>query len=191
MQNFNTLSYINKSKVINIKSEILCREAEDDVFYFNGLNKAYKKLTLAVKLTPYHLKSLVLLADICYIKGFIKKAFILYKRAEEVSPYNAKVLAAIANCLYFLRESSSEALIYCDKAISCLNSENSGLLSQILEVKINVYMNRREYKKAYETLIQAKNLSDRTIMIYNINYEMLLNKINLHKKLQHSKLQIV
>ena len=79
MQNSTSKSYINSKKIINIRSEILCRQAEDDFFYFNNINTAYKKLNEAVKLTPFHFKSLVLLADISFVKGFIKKAISRYR----------------------------------------------------------------------------------------------------------------
>ena len=74
MQNVNNTSYINKNKIINIKSEVLFREAEDDLFYFNKINSAFKQLKTALELTPYHYKSIVMYADICFMKGYIKKA---------------------------------------------------------------------------------------------------------------------
>ena len=60
MQNTSDISYINKSKVINIKTELLCREAEDDFYYFNNVNAAYRKLKKAVELSPFHTKSILL-----------------------------------------------------------------------------------------------------------------------------------
>ena len=41
-------NYIKQSNVINILSETLYREAEDDFYYFNKTNSAYKKLKKAV-----------------------------------------------------------------------------------------------------------------------------------------------
>lgn len=192
MQNINNISYIKDSKVINIKSEILCREAEDDFFYFNKINSAYKKLTEAVRLTPYHLKSIMLLADICFIKGFIKKALNLYYKAEQISMPNSKILAAIANCEYCTGNYSS-ALKYCEKALDILNSENFMLFSQIFEIKINILMQQKEYKQAYVAFIQSQNLLDNSALksIHNLNYETLNEKINLQKKLKLSNLKIV
>jgi len=192
MQNLSGTTYLNTSKIINIKSEILCREAEDDFFYFNKINTAYKKLIQAVDLTPFHLKSLILLADVSFIKGYIKKAISLYKRAEEISGSNPKIPAAIANC-YLSLDDYSNAILYCNKALEHINSENYSLYSQIVEIKMNALMNQRNYKEAYITFIQAQNFLDNTSlkMIYNINYEKLNEKINLQKKLQKSKLKIV
>lgn len=192
MQNLSTAAYINRSKVINIKSELLCREAEDDFFYFNKINSAYKKLRQAVELSPFHLKSLILLADICFIKGRIKKALELYKRAEEISASNARILSSIANCAQVTGDYSG-AIEYCNRAIENLNAENCNLYSQIIEIKINAYMMKKNYKQAYITFIQAQNVLDSTSlkMIYNISYEKLNEKINLQKKLQQSRLQIV
>lgn len=192
MQNTNNISYINKNKVINIKSEILCREAEDDFFYFNKVNVAYKKLKEAVTLTPFHLKSVILLADIHFIKGQTKKALELYLRAEEISASNARVLAAIANCNYVLGN-YTESLFYCERAIEKLDYENYALFSQIFEIKINILMEQKKYKQAYIAFIQAQNILDNTSLrvIYNINYELLSEKISLQKRIQKSNLQIV
>ena len=60
MQNLSHTSYINRLKVINIKSETLFREAEDDFYYFINIYSALKKLKEALKLTPYYKKSLIL-----------------------------------------------------------------------------------------------------------------------------------
>ncbi len=192
MQNINNVSYIKDSKVINIKSEILCREAEDDFFYFNKINLAYKKLLQAVKLTPYHLKSVMLLADISFIKGYTKKALELYKRAEQISAPNAKIYAAIANCEY-CSGNNITALEYCEKAIKILNNENYMLFSQIFEIKINILMKQKKYKQAYISFIQSQNMLDNSALkaLHSINFEVLNEKINLQKKLKLSNLKVI
>ena len=48
----NTVSNFINKKVINIKSEMLFREAEDEFYYFNNLKKAESKLKKAIELTP-------------------------------------------------------------------------------------------------------------------------------------------
>ena len=191
MQNSNKYSYIN-NKVINIKSELLFREAEDDFYYFNKINNAYKKLTQAVRLTPTHLKSIILLANICFIKGKIKKALSLYSIAKNISPNNNKITAAIANCNYVLGN-YSQALIYIEKSIKKVSFENCEFYSQLLEIKINILFEQKKYKEAYSTFINFKNNLRKISFItdYNINYELLSKKIDLQKKVQKSNLKIV
>lgn len=192
MQNTSNIPHIDKSKVINIKSELLCREAEDDFYYFNNVNAAYKKLKLAVELTPYHLKSLLLYADVCFVKGLIKNALELLVRAEKISPLNIKVLASIANCSYVLGDYST-ALQYIEKTIELLNDESISLHSQLLEIKINILMAEKRYNDAYVAFIQAQNILDSNSLksIYNVSYEILSEKIKLQKKLRKSNLKIV
>lgn len=192
MQNTSNIPHINKSKVINIKSELLCREAEDDFFYFNNVNAAYKKLRLAVELTPYHFKSLLLFADVCFVKGLINNALELFVRAEKISPLNTKVLASIANCNYVLGDYST-ALQYIEKTIELLNDESISLHSQLLEIKINILMAEKRYNDAYVAFIQAQNILDSNSLksIYNVSYEILSEKIKLQKKLRKSNLKIV
>ena len=192
MQNTSNISYIDSKKVINIKTEVLFREAEDDFFYFNNINAAHKKLKKAVELKPYHQKSLLLYADVLFVKGLIKEALLFYRRVECLSALNKKALASIANCNYSLGNYSI-ALEYIDRTIAILNSEDSSLMSQLLEIKINILMHERKYKQAYITFIQAQNVLDSNSLksIYNVSYEVLNEKINLQKKLEKSKLKIV
>lgn len=192
MQNTSDILYTDRTKVINIKSEILCREAEDDFFYFNNLNAAYKKLKKAVELTPFHQKSVLLYADVCFVKGMIKEALELYSRIEKISPLNIKVLSSIANCNYTLGNYSS-ALEYINKTLELLNDENISLQAQLLEIKINILMAERKYKDAYIAFIKSQNILDSHSLknIYNISYEVLEEKINLQKRLKKSHLKIV
>lgn len=192
MQNTSDILYTDRTKVINIKSEILCREAEDDFFYFNNLNAAYKKLKKAVELTPFHQKSVLLYADVCFVKGMIKEALELYSRIEKISPLNIKVLSSIANCNYVLGNYSI-SLEYINKTLELLNDENISLQAQLLEIKINILMAERKYKDAYIAFIKSQNILDSHSLknIYNISYEVLEEKINLQKRLKKSNLKIV
>jgi len=188
MQNSNTSNYIYSENIINMKSELLCREAEDDFFYFNKINSAYKKLNEAVKLSPFHTKSIMLLADICFIKGYTKKALSLYKRAAELHE-NAKVYGAIAACYNALND-YKKALDACNKAASLIKFEENALFSQIAELKINILIEMKKYKLAYIIYSRIQNVMDNT-SAQLINYENLMEKINLQKKLKQSKLKIV
>ncbi len=192
MQNVNNTPYINKNKIINIKSEILFREAEDDLFYFNNINSAFKKLKIAIYLTPHHYKSLIMYADICFMKGYIKKALKYYLKAAEIMPRDAKVQAGICNC-YNVMQDFDKALKHCKKAVSLIHYEDFSLLSQLIEIKINILISLKKYKQAYITFIQAQNILDNNSLniIHNINYELINEKFKLQKKLQHSHLQIV
>lgn len=192
MQNTSNLSYINNKKVINLKSEILFREAEDDFFYFNKINAALKKLELAVELTPSHSKSLMLCADIYFMKGNIKKALLTYQRYMQLGAVSAKCVAAIANCFFSLQR-FEEALEWVDKALDILKNDDYSLYSQLIELKINTLLEMRRYKQAYIVFIQAQNVMDAISLksIYNSNYELINEKLKLQKKLKQSHLKIV
>ena len=192
MQNTSNLSYINNKKVINIHSEVLFREAEDDFYYFNKINSAVKKLEKAVSLTPTHSKSLMLLADIYFMKGNIKKALSSYQLVLGLGNETPKCLAGIANCFYSL-QNYSEALDWSDNAIKVFGDEDYLLYSQLIEIKINSLVEMKNYKQAYVTFIQAQNIIDKASLknIYNSNYELINEKLKLQKKLKQSRLKIV
>lgn len=192
MQNISNLSYIGSKKVINMRSEVLFREAEDDFFYFNKINSALKKLEEAVKLTPSHTKSLMMCADIYFMKGNIKKALVTYQNAYLYGQSGARCIAAISNCFYALKD-YEQALMWVDKALNALNREDYSLYSQLIEIKINVLVEMKRYKQAYVVFIQSQNVLDIISLknIYNSNYELINEKLQLQKKLRASRLQIV
>lgn len=175
-----------------MKSEVLFREAEDDFFYFNKINSAMKKLELAVKLTPSHSKSLMLLADIYFIKGNIKKALSVYQLLFDIGVKSPKCIASIANCFYSLQQ-YEDAVSWIDKAIEILNNQDYELFSQLMEIKINALVSNKKYKQAYIAFIHAQNVMDSVSLknIYNSNYELINEKLKLQKKLKQSRLKIV
>lgn len=190
MQNINEISYLNK--IINIKSEILFREAEDDFYYFNKINSAYKKLKKAVELTENHLKSIILLADICFIKGYTKKSLNLYLKANKIKHSNPKILSGISNCYNKIGDLEN-SLKYCEKALKTLKAENNELFNQLIEIKTNILIEKKYYKKAFLTLSETKNILRKNSQKFecNINFDLLNEKLKLQKKLQKSNLKII
>ncbi|MBQ3642879.1 hypothetical protein II906_13285 [bacterium] len=185
MQNNQSDLYINKSKVINIKSELLYREAEDDFYYFNKINSALRKLKRAIKLTSGHTKSIIMSADIYFIKGDFKNALDLYLEAYSYSS-NIKCLAGIANCCFSLKKYEN-ALEYADLALNSIKAADA-LYSQLIEMKINILIELKRYSEAYEFYSKMKfYLQDD----FYQNYSLVKEKLNLHKRLNELNLKIV
>ncbi len=191
MQNNQNILYIN-GKIINLRSEILFREAQDDFFYFNKTNLALTKLLEAVKLTPSFVKALLLCSDIYFIKGQFNKSLQFALEAFEYNPYSLKAAAAIANCYYALKKYSS-AIEFCEKALNLVQDENEAIYSQIIEIKINSLLGLKDYKQAYISFIQCQDVLKQTdlLNIYNQNFYLIKQKIKLQKKLMKSNLKIV
>ena len=192
MQNSGNLLYRDSKKVINLKSEVLFREAEDDFYYFNKVNVAYKKLVEAVALTPSHTKSLMLLADICFMKGDIKLALKYYQQAELFCSDKSKIYASFSNCYYALKDFSL-AINFADKSLKLLNSDDFSLYSQLIEIKVNSLVELKKYSEANEIFTQSKNYMDSLTFknLYNSSFELINEKLNLKKKLQKVNLRIV
>ncbi len=192
MQNLNNSYYINKNKVINIKSEILFREAEDDFYYFNKLSSAYSKLEKAIALTPFHHKSIMLLADICFIKGFYKKSLSLYKELLNITPAVVKVYAGICNCLYVLNQ-HEESLNYCNKALSMVCNEDYMLYSQLMGIKFDLLLKLKKYEQAYSVYFKSKNDINGFNLkkFYEEDFESIKEKLKIRKKIKISGLKII
>ena len=192
MQNSNNPLYLNNKKIINIKSEVLFREAEDDFYYFGNLNSALKKLNMAITLTPTHIKSCILCADAYYIKGNYKKALENYKNALETTPKNTKVLGSIASCYFSLKE-YHKAIKFINKALKAIKQDEFSLFEQLLELKINTYLELKEYEKAIEMYNEVKTIAERVSykQIYASNFELLNEKLKKQQKVKKLGLKII
>lgn len=190
MQNFGDISYLDSKKIIDIRSEVLFREAEDDFYYFSNINSALKKLKKAIFLTPNHTKSLVLCADIYFVKGNIKKALDLYKKADLLTVNNVRIIAAIANCHYSLKN-YNEALKYAKTAIKYITLNDIALYSQILGLMAKIFTSLKNYKKAFEIYSEMKNFDSSFEEFYKSSYDFVNKKMKLQTKLNNSGLKIV
>ena len=186
MQNCNGNNYINYTNIININTEKLFREAEDDLYYFNKITSAYKKLNKAVELTPNNFKSVLLLADVAFIKGYTLKALEFYKQANELKSSDFKSAAAIANC-YKITGDFENALKYCNIALNNCEINDYSLLNQLLDIKIELLISQKRYKEAYNTLAIKNN----NIKKFDFEFEFLHNKIEVQKKIKNSGLKVV
>ena len=191
MKHENAVQSVNYYNVINIKSEILFREAEDNFLYFNKLKKAENKLNEALELTPLHSKSNILKGDICFIKGKMQEAFEHYKKAEIFAPNNSKVLASVANCLEAQKDYNN-ALKYCNKAFLMLNEDNIQLTTPLYELKTSILLKLKRYEEAKHFISQAKNnlaLDDVTCL--KSHKKDLNTKLKLKKRILASNLQVL
>lgn len=192
MQNSNNPFYLNNKKVINIKSEILFREAEDDFYYFGNLNSAIKKLNMAITLTPTHIKSYILSADAYFIKGNYKKAIENYKIALETTPKSTKILGAIASCYFSLKE-YHKVIKFINKALKVIKQDEFSLFEQLLELKINTYLELKKYEKAIEMYDEVKAITDKVSykQIYASNFELLNEKLKKQQRVKKLGLKII
>lgn len=184
----NTISNYINNKVINIKSEILFREAEDEFFYFNNINKAALKLKKAIRYTPSHVKSIVLYADICFIKGNFDEALSLYLSANILKKNDCKIIASIANCYNSLRK-YEEALKYSNEALNLIKDEDCSLCAQVIELKINNLVYLGKYDEAHKIFVRFCDILKQNLVHYV--YNSLNKKIKLHQKIYYSGLKIV
>lgn len=179
------------TNVINIKSEILFREAEDCFLYFNQIKKAVKKLDEAIELTPNHHKSLALKGDILYVKGKINEALDVYTQANKFSKNDSKILGSMAICLE-AKEEYEKAMYYCDKAFFFINENNCQILQSLYELKISILLKLKEYEKAEKMFSEAKyNLSVDEIVSLKSHKEVINLKLRIREKLKTSNLQVL
>lgn len=190
MQN-NVTTIQKTSNIINLKSEILFREAEDCFLYFNETKKAVKKLNEAIKISPLHHKSLTLKGDICFITGKIDEALELYKRAEDSFKNNSRILASIATCLE-AKEDYLNALSYCDKAFLLINEHNCQIYLSLYELKTSILLKLKRYEQAKKFINKAKyDLSFDEITALKNHKEIINLKLKLKNKLKVNNLKVL
>lgn len=180
-----------RNKVINLKSEILFREAEDAFLYFNQPKKAIRLLNESLNLTSLHTKSLVLKGDIRFMQGKIEEALELYLLANQVNNNDSKTLASIANCLE-LKEDYSNALSYCDKAFLFINEDNCQLYLSLYELKLSILLKLKKYNQAKQFISTAKyRLSIEELVSLKTHNELINSKLQLQSKLKSGYIRAV
>lgn len=191
MQNNHKVINRNYTNIINLKSEILFREAEDCFLYFNETKKAIKKLDEAINLSPFHHRSLTLKGDICFITGKIDEALELYKKADSSSKNNSRILASIATCLD-AKEDYVNALSLCDKAFLFMHEDNCQHYLSLYELKTSILLKLRKYEQARMFITKAKhNLSFEDISSLS-NHKNIVNlKLKIKEKLRATNLQVL
>lgn len=145
----------DKNLVLDLRSERLYREAEDELFYFNNTYNAIEKLKQALDYTPGLIKAINLLAGIFIICGDFQQACNLYKEAEMFEPSNVKILANLAN-IYEFMGNDKIAKEYVDKALAFRVEIPAALKKSLLELKYTVLLNLKKYDEAEKILIDAK-----------------------------------
>lgn len=191
MQNNHKIAIKKATNIINLKSEILYREAEDCFLYFNETEEAIAKLDESIELSPFHHKSLTLKGDIYFITGKIDEALNLYRQADMSSKNNSKILASIATCLE-AKEDFTNALSYCDKAFVFINEYNCELYLSLYELKASILLKLKKYEQAKKFIAGAKhNLSFEEICTLKTYNEIINFKLKLKNKVKISNLKIL
>lgn len=179
---------MHNTNIINLKSEVLFREAEDDFLYFNKLKNAIKKLEESILLTPSHHKSYSLLGDALFMQGKVEKALENYQKADKYIN-NSKVIASIAMCLEAKGE-YKEALKHCDKAFLYINEDNCQLYLSLYELKTTILLKLRKYEEAKKFIESAKNnLSIEDLMNFKTQRELINSKLRLKEKMEKISLR--
>ena len=137
----------NTRDILDIRSERLFREAEDDVFFFYDFDSALEKLNLAIEYTPAFTKALLLKADILVIKGEFDLALNIYHFVLEFGLKNAKVYASIANC-YELLQDYEKALIFIEKSFAQEVKPFGELYKFLYDLKVSILVRTRKYYQA-------------------------------------------
>lgn len=192
MQNNFKYFDFNISNVVNIESERLFREAEDNFLYFNSPAKALKQLNKAIDLSPFHHKSLVMKGDIKFIKGKIDEALKLYTMANKINPNDSKILGAIATC-YESKQNYTEALGYCEKAFHYIDENNTPIYSSLYELKISIMLKLKKYEQAKRFMKYSKNhLLTEDMNFLKSNCKKIINeKIEIKNRIKNSNLKAV
>ncbi len=178
--------------VLNINSERMYRQAEDDFFYFFQTKKAEKKLKAVLKFDPCHIKSMKLLGDVYFTDGKTDKAFEYYSRAAALKPEDAKILANLAS----VNEISGRyeiALQFTETAFKNLKINDTILFSELSALKINLLIKLQKYSDAQKFLENTnRRLSYQDNGKYtSIGYDILKKKIKLKEKIKRLNIQVV
>ncbi len=193
-----TIEYFKNSKilfddnVLNIDTERYYREAEDYFFYFDRADKAIKLLKKAIKLTPYHVKSLKFLGDIYFAIGKMKKAFDYYAQAAALKPCDATVMSSMATVCDALSDFKN-ALAFLDLAFEYLTIEDMRLYAQFCDLKFALLVKMQKYaeaKKFLDTVNKRLPVEEKGL-VASVNREILKKKLSLKERMDNLNIKVV
>lgn len=192
------IDYIQNSKilyddnVLNINSERLYREAEDDFFYFGKIKSAEKKLKSAIEYSPCHIKSLKLIGDIYFVSGRMKKAFDYYSQAAALKPSDAVILASLASVSETLGNFET-ALQFVNLAFQNLKTQDVHIFASLSSLKVSLLINLQKYTEAKNFLENAKKrLSfEESGRLATLGHEVLKKKLALKEKMEKLNIKVV
>lgn len=193
-----TIDYLKNSKilfddnVLNIDTERYYREAEDYFFYFDRADKAIKLLKKAIKLTPYHVKSLKFLGDVYFAIGKMKKAFDYYSQAAALKPCDATIMSSMATICDALNDSKN-ALAFLDLAFEYLTIEDMRLYAQFCDLKFSLLVKMQKYadaKKFLDTVNKRLPVEEKGL-VASVNRDILKKKLSLKERMDNLNIKVV
>ncbi|MDO5305143.1 MAG: hypothetical protein Q4E87_06165 [bacterium] len=193
-----TIEYLKNSKilfddnVLNIDTERYYREAEDYFFYFDRTDKAIKLLKKAIKLTPYHAKSLKFLGDVYFATGKMKKAFDYYSQAAALKPSDATIMSSMATVCDTLNDSKN-ALAFLDLAFEYLTIEDMRLYAQFCDLKFSLLVKMQKYAEAKKFLdtVNKRLPVEETGLVASVNRDILKKKLSLKERMDSLNIKVV
>lgn len=193
-----SIEYFKNSKilfddnVLNIDTERYFREAEDYFFYFDRTDKAISLLKKAIKLTPYHVKSLKFLGDIYFATGKMKKAFDYYSQAAALKPCDSTVMSAMAAVCDALNDFKN-ALAFLDLAFEYLTIEDMRLFAQFCDLKFSLLVKMQKYSEAKKFLdtVNKRLPMEETGLVTSVNRDILKKKLSLKERMENLNIKVV
>lgn len=190
------IDYIQNSKILyddnilNIETERLFREAEDDFYFFNKSKKVINKLTKALELSPCRIKVLKLLGDVYFANGKMEKCFDCYSQAAALKPENAVILASLASVCEAVGKFST-ALDFTNLALKHLTIEDIRLFAPLTELKISLLVKLQMYNEAKKVLDFAKKRLSSEEVGSLATVSLLKKKLSLREKIDNLNIKVV
>lgn len=182
----------NEDNILNINTEKLYREAEDDFFYFNKPKHAEKKLKEALNHTPCQIKVLKFLGDICFSSGKMKSAFDYYAQAAALKPSDAVILASLASVNEVLGKYET-ALKFVDLAFQNLLPADVRIYASLSNLKVSLLVELQRYSEAKTFLdLAQKRLSfEESGRLSSVNQNILKKKLALKERMKKLNIKVV
>lgn len=193
-----TIEYLTNSKilfddnVLNIDTERYYREAEDYFFYFDRADKAVNLLKKAIKLTPYHVKSLKFLGDVYFSIGKMNKAFEYYSQAAALKPCDAVIMSSMATVCDALNNFKN-ALAFLDLAFEYLTVDDMRLYAQFCDLKFSLLIKMQKYsdaKKFLDTVNKRLPVEEKGF-VAGVNRDILKKKLSLKERMNNLNIKVV
>ncbi len=144
-------------KVRDINAHRIYKEVESEAMHTCNYGKLLPKIQEVTKADPLFDKAYVLQGEIFLSLNRFNDAIKVFDKALLANPANARAYAAKA-LIYDIKNFNEKALEYCNKALECVNSNESELLASLFDQKLTILSKIKDNEAINLTLSSAEKM---------------------------------
>lgn len=167
-----------KNKIRDLNAHRIYKEVETEAMQTCNFGKLLTKVKAVTKADPMFDKAYVLQGEIFLSLNRFNDALKVFDKALAVNPHNAKAYAS-KSLIYDIKNFQDKALYYCNKALECVNINETELLISLFDQKLSILSRMQDNEAISNTLSNARKMLAEEDFGYLSNFYTQESKLKL------------